>query len=40
MMKCNNNVLNAYDITNLVFKSRYSKLTIPTIEFATNHWMT
>ena len=38
MMQSDNNVLSAYDITDLMFKSRFSKLTIPTIEFATNHW--
>ena len=37
MMQCDNNVLNAYDITNLIFKSGYSKLAIPTIEFTTNY---
>ena len=38
MMQCDNNVLNVYNITNLMFKSRYLKLIFPTIEFATNHW--
>lgn len=39
MIQCDNTVLNAYDMTYLKFKSRYSKLTISTIEFATNDWI-
>ena len=39
MMQSDNNVLSAYDMTDLMFKSIFSKLTILTIEFATNHWM-
>ena len=31
--------MKSYGTTNLMFKSRYSTATFPTIEFVLSHWM-